>query len=83
MSLQMVFLFDLFPNPSSSHLEFFSPAKAEAEVINSSGEIVQRFSCSQGSTKVSIENLPIGIYFLRLLTAEANSSATFIRIDNP
>ena len=73
---------ELFPNPAinNTRLVWYEPFKnnAKIEIINSIGQIIETIKVQNSTTyqDIDIKNLPNGIYFVKLSTAEKQNYTT-------
>ncbi len=66
----------IFPNPTNSNLTIQTTEKIETVLIyNTSGTLVQ----SEIKNNFSVENLPAGIYFLKIQTANGIGTSRFVK----
>ena len=78
----------LYPNPAGDYLEIsyigsVNPGKAETsvEIINPGGQILSRHQFSSASNQISVgvQDLPTGMYFVRLKTGNEIKTGKFIK----
>jgi hypothetical protein len=76
--------FTISPNPASNfiHVQFRQLFKSgRIEIINAQGELVSRMPVNGSeSMEMSIENLPAGVYFIRLDLDGKCSRKVFVKI---
>ncbi len=63
----------LFPNPANDILNtLFDPNSGicKLEIIDVSGKLIHAQSCSNGNAKISILDIPQGVYFIRFVNSE-------------
>jgi hypothetical protein len=60
---------ELYPNPAHSTISFITGAILPYRVLNQLGQPLLRGTTEVGTTKVVIEQLPVGLYFLEMQTA--------------
>ncbi|MEM7656648.1 MAG: lamin tail domain-containing protein [Bacteroidota bacterium] len=74
---------EAFPNPfaNSFVVEFFEMPEAayDLQLVNSVGQIVYTATSDAPSVKVSVENLPAGMYILRLRQGEVVSTTKLMK----
>lgn len=64
----------LYPNPVTDELHISTPQSCRVEILNLQGKLVQSFELTAGTTTISVEELPIGMYFLQAQGATFNST---------
>ena len=69
----------LYPNPTQNHISFQTVETGILLVLDLSGRTVLSSIASKGKNTVDVESLPGGIYFLRLESDQAVSSARFMK----
>ena len=74
-------LFRVFPNPATNflNLEWSGREMAEMEIINTKGLVILRQTIDSQNTRIDIGHLPMGIYILRIRTANEQAHKTFIK----
>jgi hypothetical protein len=69
-------IISVFPNPTNSNLTIQTTEKIETVLIyNTSGTLVQ----TEIKNNFSVENLPTGIYFLKIQTANGIGTSRFVK----
>jgi len=73
--------YSLFPNPANNLLTILRSAdnKAQIEICNIIGCIVQSFEINETETKINISKLSTGVYFLKLTDEQGSSIQRFIK----
>ncbi|MFA8299234.1 MAG: choice-of-anchor J domain-containing protein [Hyphomicrobiales bacterium] len=71
-------LFTLAPNPAKEYVEINTPENANMAILNSLGEVVSSKAISKGINKIDINNLPAGIYIIKLQNDNIQSSQKLI-----
>ncbi len=76
---------ELAPNPASEMIKikggpFLGSAPILFEVLNSYGKTVKNGLLNSGIQSISIQNLPSGIYFLKLIQDEKVALSSFLKI---
>jgi hypothetical protein len=61
----------IYPNPTSDVIWVDLRAQAQISLSNTKGQIVQQINDASGTTRLSTENLPAGIYLLSVRRADA------------
>jgi len=78
-------LIDIYPNPTSSEIVFvldeFSHQEYQFSLTDASGSLIMNGLLNSKQTKVSVENLPNGIYFLNIYneTKQLNKKIVVLR----
>lgn len=70
-------LLNLHPNPATSILRFDSPLSTSYTVTDAVGKPVMHGQAQQGQNTLNVQNLPEGIYILRL--GDGSGAARFLR----
>ncbi|HAT64571.1 MAG TPA: T9SS C-terminal target domain-containing protein, partial [Flavobacteriaceae bacterium] len=66
--------FKLYPNPSKDLVNIKSTQSVmEIEITNQIGQVISQIKNKEGINTFSIENLPMGIYFVKLVDENSNS----------
>ena len=60
----------VYPNPFSQSIELNSALKGEVFLYNSLGDCVRHFHMEKSAEVIETNNLPTGVYFLRLVSEE-------------
>ncbi len=61
----------IYPNPTSDIIWVDLRAQAQISLSNTKGQIIQQINDASGTTRLSTENLPAGIYLLSVRRADA------------
>ncbi len=74
--------FKIYPNPTNKNfvIELEKPKNAKLEICNSIGQSVKSAIIYSEKTTVEINDLPEGIYILKVSANEANSYRKFVKI---
>ena len=72
---------ECYPNPAQEKLTLrrFSSKKAEVEIINLKGEVVQYRTIQNVSEELDIDNLPSSIYFIKVTSGKETAVLKFIK----
>ncbi len=69
----------LFPNPVTDNIEIETLKNANIEIMNSQGQIVERFIAKNTKTTVALSKLQCGIYFIKARTDKGVTVKKFIK----
>src|SRR5690606_11913479 len=69
----------LYPNPVQDILSIQSDEASLAEIRNIQGELIRVVEISSGTTVISVEELPSGMYFLQAKNARSTSIRSVIQ----
>ena len=73
--------FQLYPNPAKEYIsiQLDHPVSSGIEILNTDGTIVQSVSTPGLNPKIHIENLPSGLYFIKVTNTEGTGIQKFIK----
>lgn len=63
----------LYPNPVNDELNISVPQSCSAEIHNLQGQLVRSLELTTGTTTISVEELPVGMYFIQVQGVPFNS----------
>lgn len=69
----------LYPNPSSSEINWKTKERIKAVEIFTSQGVKVAHKYDNGTSHISVHRLPAGVYFIRLHTSSAMSQQSFIK----
>lgn len=80
-SIEVVsFLIKIYPNPTLEQLTFSSKEFIQSiEIINNLGQSINEFSIYDCSKTINVQNLPAGIYHLKIKTDSGLYTSNFIK----
>jgi hypothetical protein len=71
--------FSIYPNPFTSSVTVSTAEAAEMEIADVLGQVVYAAQIGKGSTQLSLEQYPAGIYFVRIGSGERSSVRKLIK----
>lgn len=72
-------MISVFPNPASTELMVKLSSEFSVQIINMHGQLCYSLAGILNETKIGLENLPAGIYILKVITDEGNAIKKFIK----
>ncbi|MFN3939839.1 MAG: T9SS type A sorting domain-containing protein, partial [Chitinophagales bacterium] len=79
--------FTVFPNPTSSYcvVQTGTPIQSEASIqlFSANGALIKTFVMQAGniSATLSLENIPLGIYFIQVIQKEGTNTMMKLMVD--
>lgn len=75
--------FEIYPNPTSSKLylrnKLATENKGQIEIVNLKGQVLKKLNLSSATEPISIEELPSGIYFLKITGKGIHEAIQFVK----
>ncbi|MGZ3867442.1 MAG: T9SS type A sorting domain-containing protein [Bacteroidia bacterium] len=70
---------NLFPNAATDmlHIKTLNCSRANVEVTNADGKVLQSFIMKASETSISTENFASGVYIVKIKTAKATAEQRF------
>lgn len=69
----------VYPNPANHEITVNVPLNAEIEIINIQGQSCKKFIKSTEENKLNIEDLPAGIYFVKVTSGQKSGVNKFVK----
>jgi hypothetical protein len=71
----------VYPNPAADEITLIGTGfrKSDLIVLNTQGQVVMRATADGDSPQISVADLPVGLYFLQIQTAEGRRTGKFIK----
>jgi hypothetical protein len=69
----------VYPNPATDVINFKGEAVCEAEIYNSAGKLMLHAKLSATSQQLPVQNLPAGVYLIKMETAKGEASFKFTK----
>ncbi|WP_317897649.1 T9SS type A sorting domain-containing protein [Aurantibacillus circumpalustris] len=73
--------FNIYPNPSNGSVSFETSKELEINLTDFTGKPIRTIPTKIGTTQVDLEDLPSGVYLLRLATYPNSKPIRFIKTD--
>ena len=75
--------FTIYPNPAKDNVTIKGSHIASVQVIDNSGRVVKVFTLKDATNPtMSVNNLPAGMYHLRIITTEGNVSSAAMMVND-
>lgn len=68
-----------FPNPTTDWVQVTLPAPGQVRLLNNSGQVVRELAAAAGQLRVSLANLPKGMYRLQWSDGPRQAGATVVK----
>jgi hypothetical protein len=71
----------IYPNPAGSYIQLRYPNRrlANGEIINTEGKVVKHCQVSDTNSLIDVQDLPAGLYFVKIQGVESSTSGRFIK----
>lgn len=73
------FRFEVYPNPTRNLLQIKGNNPSVVRLFNTSGKLVIEKPVNENNGSLSLEKLPAGLYFLRIISPDGNSTVKIIK----